>query len=503
MKKLFLCAAVAMLALVGCEKQEQSSLSFEDAKTDAKITGSLVYYADKAGANTEEVKLANQRVYFQVAANQYATGAIGVKSFEATTDADGVFTITVPMGSKAITGDLLTDVIVVGEAPNRIFLDETKQTITLNAGDAKVKKCVAPINDALTACQGTATLSGKVTYNAGLVKKGDATEDGIVAAPGDLKISVRVPYSSVNAGEDRTLIGRTKADGSYEMEIPVPAGKAIAGADIDIDQFAGKYTEMFNNKPLEVDAIFGLAAVENANLTDGKVTEKNLNAVAITKAEASEKNTMIPVALELSMTAEDLKYSTTKNEESKVEKSILDKVPYANKAAKIEFRHMDKGSVVGKIIYDVNTDKKGLVAQANYAVYDSWKFDDIDIVVIIDKFAVSNYEHFFREVGEVNSKGEYKANTFDPVTYWGKGSGKSVENHYDSQTDIAGTYKLESAAYKYDGFFPVKIVAKATFSLPQSSVDALIGVGHTDLDQDDKGNTLYDSGINYVAGVEY
>ena len=502
MKKLFLCAAVAMLALVGCEKQEQSSLSFEDAKTDAKITGTLVYYADKAGAATEEIALANQRVYFQVAANQYATGAIGVKSFEATTDADGVFTITVPMGSKAINGTLLTDVIVIGEAPNRIFLDETQQPITLNAGDAKVKKCVAPINDALTACQGTATLQGKVTYNAGLVKKGDATEDGIVAAPADLKVSVRVPYSTVNAGEDRTLITRTKADGSYVLEVPVPAGKAVAGAEIDLDQFQGKFTEMFNNKPLEVDAIFGLAAVENADLTDGKVVEKPLLATALSKAEATAKNTMIPVALELTMTVEDFEYSKTEDEEKKIVKSIIGEAPFASRAAKLEFRHKVDGKVVGKIIYDVTTDKEGLVKQAEYAVYDNWKFDEIEIVAVIDKFAVNNYEHYFRQVGVVKS-GTYKPNNFDPATYWGEGTKNSVKNYYESQDDLEGPYELESAAQKYDGFFPVKIVAKALFTMPQSSVDKLIGVGDKDLDEDGKGNLLYDSGIKYTAGVAY
>ncbi len=496
MKKVFLFAAMAMLALVGCEKQNQSSLDFEDAKNEAKVSGTLVYFADKAGAATEEVALANQRIYFQVEATEYADGAIGVKTFEAKTDANGAFEITVPMGSKAVSGKLLTDVIVLGEAPNRIFLKETDLAITLNAGDNKVKKRIAEIDQVLTACQGNAILKGKVTYNAGLVKKGDATEDGVVAAPEGLKVSIKVAYDDA----DKVLIALTKADGSYEYNVPVPAGQTLA-ADIDIDQFEGKFTEMFNNKPLALDAIFGLAAIENANLTDGKTEVKDLEAVAIVKAEATSKTTKIPVALEINKTVEEFVYSDVEDYENIIVNVKRGEEPMANQAAKLEFRHMDGTEVIGKLIYDVVTDKDGLVKQADYLVYDSWKFDDINIVVVIDKFAVNNYEQNYCVMGEMK-KGKWEASEFEWVGAWGKGKGSKATNYDESQL-LAATYELESGAQKFDGFFPVKIVAKAKVTLPQSSVDELLGTDDSADKNKEDGNLKYSRGLDYTAGVAY
>ena len=127
MKKFFLFAAAAMLALVGCEKQNQSSLDFGDVSKSAKISGTLVYFADKAGTATVETPVAGQRIYFLVAANKYAENAGGNQQFEATTKEDGSFEIVVPTGSKSINGKLLTDVIALGEGADRIFLDKTEK----------------------------------------------------------------------------------------------------------------------------------------------------------------------------------------------------------------------------------------------------------------------------------------------------------------------------------------------------------------------------------------
>ena len=497
MKKVFLFAAVAMLALVGCEKQNQSSLDFEDAKSEAKISGNLVYFADKAGTATEEVALANQRIYFQVEANKYADGAIGVKTFEAKTDANGAFTITVPMGSKAIAGKLLTDVIVIGEAPNRIFFKESELDITLNAGDNKVKKRIAEIDQVLTACQGSSVLKGKVSYNAGLVKKGDATEDGLVAAPEGLKVSIKVAYDDA----DKVLVALTKADGSYEYDVPVPAGKSL-DAEIDLAQFEGKFTELFNNKPLALDAIFGLAAVEAAVVTDGKTVVKDLTAEALVKAEATTKTTKIPVALEINKTVEDFEKSTLEDYEKMIVGVKLDQEPMANQAVKLEFRHMDGTEVIGKLIYDVVTDKDGLVKQADYLVYDSWKFDDIDIVAVIDKFAVADFQHNYCVLGGLNKKGVWEDNTFEWDGAWGEGKGSKVTNH-DEPESLAGTYELESGAQNFDGFFPVKIVAKAKITFPQSTIDEMLGSDDAADRNKEDGHLKYARGIKYTAGVAY
>ena len=132
MKKFFLFAAVAMLALVGCEKQNQSSLDFEQVQQSAKISGTLVYFADKAGSATVETPIANQRIFFQVDGGQYANGANGSKQFEATTGADGSFEIVVPIrkirgGNHSRLRQSHQRIVPDGHPRNLSFLDHGEQ----------------------------------------------------------------------------------------------------------------------------------------------------------------------------------------------------------------------------------------------------------------------------------------------------------------------------------------------------------------------------------------
>ena len=77
MKKLFFLAAAAIFAFTACEKQ-QSELNLEGNVKKATISGQLVYLQDHAGAATEEIAVANQRVYFEVAGTTYSgTAASG------------------------------------------------------------------------------------------------------------------------------------------------------------------------------------------------------------------------------------------------------------------------------------------------------------------------------------------------------------------------------------------------------------------------------------------
>ena len=84
MKKLFI-AAMAMLALAGC-KQAQSELDFENVEAKATIKGNVVAYQDKTNFDTNVKAMDGIRIYFEVAASQFVTGAAGTKQFEAITD---------------------------------------------------------------------------------------------------------------------------------------------------------------------------------------------------------------------------------------------------------------------------------------------------------------------------------------------------------------------------------------------------------------------------------
>ena len=504
MKKFFLFAAVAMMALVGCEKQNQSSLDFKDVKQSAKVSGTLVYVADKAGAASQEIALAGQRVYFLVTADKYADNADGNQIFEATTAEDGSYSITVPTGSKTINGNLKTDIIAIGEEGNRIFLAETDEAIALNAGDAKVKKTVAPIDEVLTACQGTATLKGKITYNAGVVEKGGVKEDGKVAAPAGVTVRTIVKYDPADDTKDRAFVTKTTGEGTYEIKLPVQAAAAGVAVDIKVAQFAGKFTEDFNNKLLTVDAIFGQAAAENDALTDGEVTTHNIDlGEPLSKAEALTKNTKIVVKGELKLTVEEPKYSTVEKHEDEILSITKNgSTPYTTKvnggAFEIHLIHNEGKPDESSIIYSCNTEseKSGKFNQ-EVAVYDSWKLSDINIYIVIKKFMTKDFPHYFK-IAKYKNDGKW--DSFPNVWYIWKTT--NPENYTDSQK-CEGTYELEAGPYQADGFFDVNVGTQtADFTMSSDFKNTqLLGVGRevggVKLDFDEDDHQIYGGGHDY------
>lgn len=498
MKKIFLFAAVAMLALVGCEKQNQSSLDFEQVQQSAKISGTLVYFADKAGAATVETPIANQRIFFQVAGNQFANGANGSKQFEATTGADGSFEIVVPTGAKTINGQLKTDVIVLGEGANRIFLDETSKNITLVAGDAKVEKRIATINQTLTACQGTATVKGNVQYNAGYVEKDGAKEDGLVAAPAGTKVTITVAYDDAV----KALITATEADGTYSYEVPVPAAGSLP-IEVKVAQFAGKYTGDFNNGLLTVDAIFDATPVTGINATDGEVTKvADIVATPIDLEMPTTKNTKVKVKGEWLVEAEVFEYGTGDEAKkiNKLDKGTKKYTPELNGGAfELILTNTDNGQ---SIIYDLKVDENGKF-ETEVAIYDSWDFSDVEVTTRVKKFVNSEFTHYYMKYYKSPSTSKAESE-WDPVASPGKWQDWTDKDNFTNQygtQSCEGTYEAkEQTPVKLDEFFATKVDNTLTFKMSPDAKEALIGVGTAEIDKmkDKDGNeyTIYGGGID-------
>lgn len=105
MKK-FLLVAMAALALVGC-KSKQSELDFDDVAGKAVVQGYV--YVDKGyvkdGDNyiKSDVPVEGLQVVVKVAYSEYdANAGAGTKIFEGTCDANGFYSIEIPVGQKAI-----------------------------------------------------------------------------------------------------------------------------------------------------------------------------------------------------------------------------------------------------------------------------------------------------------------------------------------------------------------------------------------------------------------
>lgn len=244
MKKTLLLATMAIFALVGCEKQAQSELDLADVKQTATITGEVVAYQDKANFDTNVRKMDGIRIYFEVAASQFVTGATGNQQFEAITDSEGNFTITVPTGAKAITGKLKTDDIKSNQGEKVVYYEAyTGANITLNAGDVRIESIKLKKDAVLSDCIGEAFIYGVVTYDAGLQQMADGSYEWNAIARPQTLMTATIAYSE---GRTKTLTTFSNDEGRYQFIIPVEdAGNevTISGAEFDAE-----YTEKFNNE---------------------------------------------------------------------------------------------------------------------------------------------------------------------------------------------------------------------------------------------------------------
>ena len=112
MKKILLyVATLATIAFTGCSK-EQSELSVDDVKAKATISGKVTYdggsYYDKTEAKTvllNDVAASNVTVVVKVENDNYTGDGGSFLYFETQTDANGLFSIDVPV-YNSLTADV-------------------------------------------------------------------------------------------------------------------------------------------------------------------------------------------------------------------------------------------------------------------------------------------------------------------------------------------------------------------------------------------------------------
>ena len=109
MKKFFyLFLTLAVVALSACSDDDQSSLNFNSIKGRAVIKGKVTYEPGfQKGASENElimqkVAAAGAVVTVEVENSEYLSGSEGTKSYEATADENGEYTVEVPVGLRPI-----------------------------------------------------------------------------------------------------------------------------------------------------------------------------------------------------------------------------------------------------------------------------------------------------------------------------------------------------------------------------------------------------------------
>lgn len=149
MKRVMILAMAAVAALASCSKEEQSELNFSDIQGTATISGQVTYNDGhrKDGENyvSSAKPAANVPVIAKIDYTNYSgtTSAQGIKIVEATTDAEGKYSLTVPCGQKPVKvevqprGFTAPYYILAGTtvSETKAYFEDNAKTINVVMGD--------------------------------------------------------------------------------------------------------------------------------------------------------------------------------------------------------------------------------------------------------------------------------------------------------------------------------------------------------------------------------
>lgn len=499
-----------MLALVGCEKQTQSSLDFADVKKEAKITGQLGFWFAEPGGATNFIGLGGQKIWFEVSASEYAGDAPdkAKKVFEATTtagDSAGYFTITVPMGETRLKGDLKTDMIRYEHNGKIFYFTEfEKKEMSLIAGNNKVEQAVVDKDLVLSECVGEGQLKGKLVRDAGTLKNSGYEESGKVPAEG-FTVVAHVTYKK-NKTEDivKDFVAVSDKNGEFLFKaIPAYDGAGNV-AKIEVKQKEASYREYVDNKWIETTATYDLAETAVDNIKVNEVSDaktKELNGGKATKIDPTTMTKKIKVKGEITRAGEKFEMGT--GDEAKMIKSLgkvtdLKYTPEINGGA---FNLIVKHKDGNELIYALKTDEDGKY-ETEVAIYDAWELKDIKLCVEVKKFVYNEYAHYYyksyKSPSPSKDNSEWEPYT-DATKYQDWTDKDNFVNHYGTQS-CEGTYDGKSGDIDCDEFFTTKVDASLTFNMSAESKEALYGIGKDQDKMKDKSGTEY---TIYGGGIKY
>jgi hypothetical protein len=511
MKKFFLFAAVAMLALVGCEKQTQSGIELNDVKGEAIVKGRLIDYFNEPGKATEAVNFSGVRVYVTISAGDFVSDGEGNIAFNDTTKADGSFEIPVKVGAKAMKAKINTESFFVMQGERKIYYEAIHQDLNndLNAGDGyDVTSEVAPTKDAvLNATVGDAKVKGTLKYNIGIPAEGKGVESVVPAAEGE-KLFAIVKYF---AGEPQEIEKRfaltVGKNGVFEGAIPVEE----AGNDFKIEvpqSFRDNYgAKNAKGERISVTASYEYPATDAGHLTAGQVTTLEAIVLKGTPEEIVTKNTKFTVKGKINLAAEVFTYADDKDNDgnkSKINGTEKGKKAYTPNVngGKFQLRvsykdNIDGKDVEGQINYDLVVSDKGTYSQ-EVAIYDTWALDKVKLEIFVNEFAVENFTHYYYNY-QYKEDDSWKKNDKGWCD-WSKSDG--MKESYAQTQKCVGVYGQEDAigAGKPNKFFDVTVDAEIPFRMTQDSYKALKGVGTADIDVVKDGSkeyTLYKGGMKW------
>jgi hypothetical protein len=403
MKKFFLFSALAMLALVGCQQQNQSGLDLKDVEKDstklATIKGQLIDFYAEAGQESVPVSFEGVRVYATVGAGEYVSAGKGNIIRDAYVDANNNFVVKVPVGSKEMQVTICSDNFSVKVGDKTVYYQQINSgAVKVNARDViDVTSKVMPAKDAiLNSTVGTCKIYGKVTYDAGVVTKADGTkEDKSHTYAAKAKVVASVKYFTGKV--ERKFMAETNANGEYSLEIPAEADGNVAA--IDVEQYKANKTEWKNNKWTETEHYYALAAPVNVNADANTEKVQDLYLQEDGVIDSDKKSIEFTIKGELKKQVEE------------AQKDSKDNIEQYNKGAKAveagEYSFTlrldyygdpdDKSKVTSTILYEglkVNGDKGAFSHKVK--LYDGMNISKVKVSAYADKtYKVDEFTHYY------------------------------------------------------------------------------------------------------------
>lgn len=211
-------AVPCLLSFQSCKKEGNTATStLGQATITGRITGDIDLTSGKKDG------LSGVKVIARINFSDLSTSSApsGVKVYEATTNADGYYTLKVDAGSKVVNAML--------ELPNKINLEQTKEdgskevvefmingsasrTVTLYKGQTKTENEEYTSEKSLPI--GLVTIKGKVEYRNDLCEADP--DDQVSKVPSGTKLVITWTDDD---SESREVVINVKSDGTYEFSV--------------------------------------------------------------------------------------------------------------------------------------------------------------------------------------------------------------------------------------------------------------------------------------------
>jgi len=423
MKKTLFLAAFALLALVACDKNEQSSLVLDgtDVQT-ATITGQVTY--NPGGVDAKRVPADSVEVRVLVANSEYSAGVAGDKQFGPVfTDSLGMYNVLIPVGGKTLNAANVKVQVMPTQReytnPNdgvkqKVFYTSDKVAIpgNLSAGDV-IRKDVEmkPQLEALSDYTSSVKISGMVTVDAGIQKVAAGYEKAVKPYANSI-LKVKAIYDADGNGilDDEPIDLKditTDAEGKYEFE--VPAGDAAANVEISTVRFDGEYTKEVLGEYKTITVYYQATTFPiTFTATDVEKRNQNFTVTAFDEtADLGKEYTIKKIKAVVKTYGEVYDEESTAMEEVKQYKWDEVYLPFNAKITLTcpDFDAANPGSqlVGNELIFTATAaTKDGAIVLNNIQVYNAWEGYDIVATINVEDL-LQPFKHIYYEYDGFNN----------------------------------------------------------------------------------------------------